>query len=362
MGVLESYSRVHMRIVIPAAVREIFLRLVQTLLVVLYFHKIITLDFLIYGLVVSYFIGFILLIFYVKHQRKLYLSKFNYSERKALVREVVVYGLFIFLGSASGLIASKIDVMMLSSYKGLFSTGIYSIAFFIGTVIEIPKRPIAQISSPLIAQFWKNEEYQKIEDIYKRTAINQLIVGLALFLLIWCNVDLILSLVPNPEIYKAGKFVILYIGLSKVIDMGTGANAEIIVNSPFYRINLLLSILSGVLIIGFNSLLIPTMGMDGAALAILINYTLLNFIRMAIIYKKLHIQPFTINILFVLLIGTVVYFLDSIMPYIPGTTIWINLLNLILRSILVFTLYIGSVLIFKLSKDFHELLSKFFLK
>jgi len=60
-----------------------------------------------------------------------------------------------------------------------------------------------------------------------------------LFLGIWCNIDSIFELIPNGEIYSPGKWVVFYIGLSKLFDMATGVNQEIVGTSKYYKIDLL---------------------------------------------------------------------------------------------------------------------------
>ena len=72
--------------------------------------------------------------------------------------------------------------------------------------------------------------------IYSKSAINQLIVSGLLFLVVWLNIDDVLSLLP--EKFSYGKWVVFYIGLAQLVNMSCGVNGAIIVNSKYYKYDL----------------------------------------------------------------------------------------------------------------------------
>ncbi len=84
--------------------------------------------------------------------------------------------------------------------EGLTNVAVYSLAFFIGTVVKIPRKGLSQISIPILSVACKDNDSEKIDDLYKRNSILQLIAGIIIFLLIWVNVDELLSLLPNTAI------------------------------------------------------------------------------------------------------------------------------------------------------------------
>lgn len=355
--IMEAYCRAHYKIVVPGFVREIYLRLFMTIIVVLYFTEVISLNLMVMLLIISYSTAVLILLFYIKYLKKLYLDTLNFISDKGLQKEMLIFSLLVFFVGAFSYVATRVDVLFLSSINGLAYTGIYSIAFFIGTVIEIPRRSISQISSPLISTSWKNNDLNQIGILYKKSSLNQLIIGLFLFLMIWCNVDFILGILPNSEIYKAGKYVILFIGLSRLIDMGMGLNMEIIANSPYYKFNFILAVFSGVMVIFTNYFLIHKYGMNGAALSTFLNFGILNLIRFIYIKFKLNIQPFSKSSLTLLILGIVCYFVVS---YIPdfGNSFFDLLLNIAIRSLVILLVFIGPVFYFKVSEDFNNIILK----
>ena len=70
---------------------------------------------------------------------------------------------FLFLGGITGLIVNKIDFLMISAQKNLSDTAIYSIGFYLALLIEIPKRTIQQISTPIIAQHMRENNMVEVK-------------------------------------------------------------------------------------------------------------------------------------------------------------------------------------------------------
>jgi O-antigen/teichoic acid export membrane protein len=360
-NILEAYSRIHYRIVVPSMVKEVFLRIFLSVIVVIYHFKIITLDQLILLIIISYFCAVFLMLGYIKNLKKLYINPATSFENKPLLKEMLIFGLFIFLGGAWGLVASKIDVIMLSSMANLGSTGIYSISFFIGTIIEIPRRVISQISTPLVSQAWKNNDTKAIQDLYSKTSLNLLIAGLLLFLLVWCNIDSIFSIIPNSEEYKLGKYVVLMIALCRLTDMATGINTEIILNSSYYKFNFLLIFINAFIMIGGNYWLISLYGINGAAMSTLFSFILFNAVKSIFVYRKFKMQPFTINTVLILLFGIMAFIGAFFIPDFPMGSLT-PFLTIAVKSIIILTIFLGLIFYFKISEDINNLIYSIFKK
>ena len=237
---------------------------------------------------------------------------------------------------------------MLSAYKGLGATGIYTIAFFIATVIEIPKRSISQSIIASISEGNKSNNLKLLKDLYEKTSITQLIMGALIFLGIWCNIDNVFHLIPNGNIYIQGKWVVFFIGLAKFFDLSTGSNYEIISTSKYYRYDLIFIVLLGVLAVITNIIFIPLYGITGAALASALSVLIFNIFRSTFIYLKMRLQPFTVNTLKELFIIAITLTMNYFLPKQANF-----ILDIILRSSIISITFIGLTLFFKVSEDFN---------
>lgn len=356
MVVLEAYARVHLRIVVPAIIRELFMKLSNSTLAILFGFGIISFDQLIYGLVLTYFLAVIFLIVYIRILGKLYF-KWDFSFlNKPVFGEMWQYGLWTILGGATATILPHIEKLMLPAYEdGLRTTAIFMIASSIGLVIAIPRNSMASISDPVLARAWKENNLGEISMIYRKSALNLLIVGLFLFLGIWCNIDAIFRIIPKQEIYSQGKIVVLLVGLYNVVDMSMGPNSEILKNSPYYRYDFAFYVLRFVALFAANLVLIPIYSYDGAAMAMLISVVIYNFTKFGFIWYKIGIQPFNRNTIKVLLIGAVTYVVTMLIPVSPGD-LGEAILSIALKSACIVGLFGGAVIGLKVSGDLNGVL------
>ena len=262
------------------------------------------------------------------------------------------YGLYGILGSLGSRLAERIDILMLATLSTLDNTGIYVIPLFISNVIDIPRKAIARITSPVVAEKWKDNKIAEIEDLYKKTSLNQLIVGLWVLLGIWLSIDDLFSIIPRGETYALGKYVVLILGTARVIDMMTGVNSEIIGYSKYFKFNFYMILCLAVFNVGINYILIPKFDYNGAALATLASMTIFNLMKFIVLKWKLNMQPFTWQTFGVLGIGFVAYFVTAF--YVPLTD-WV-LVNMAIKSILVTLIFFGGIFYFKLSDELLALL------
>jgi O-antigen/teichoic acid export membrane protein len=259
-------------------------------------------------------------------------------------RDIRDYATYAILGGISAIAVANLDILMVGGFLGESSAGFYAIAFFIGTIITIPERSISKISYPIIAEAFKSNDVDKIKSLYHKTALNQLIIGSLIFIGIWANThNMILIL---PEGFEQAQYVVILIGAAKLIDMSTGANGIILLNSPWYRYDLVTNVALVILTLVTNSILIPWYGLTGAALATLITITVYNSVKFSIIWWKMRLQPFQKSTVIVLFIGLVSFLIAQLIPALDS--FW---LDLILRSSIITLVYGVLILTFKVSED-----------
>ncbi len=360
--ITEAYCRIHGRIVVPTMVRELFLKATNGILIVGYGLKWYPFETFIVLSMSSYGVAVLFNLLYIKSLGRLYL-RFDFSHlnsRKLL--EISGYGLFIILGGAGTILSQKIDAIMLPAMKGLDYTAIYGIAFMIAQVIEIPRRSITQITSPILSKAWKSNDLDQIESLYKKSSVNQLISGSLLFLLMWSNIDALFSILPKAEIYGQGKYVVLLIALSRLVDMASGLNGEIILYSRYYRFATLAVLILAITTIITNQVFIPIYAINGAALATAFSVFLFTIIKVVFVWFRFRLQPFAVSTLLVVLISGFVYFVAAIFP-VPSNNTFFNIcLGILLRSAVATGLFVSLTYVCNVSEDINKLINSIWLK
>lgn len=206
---------------------------------------------------------------------------------------------------------------------------------------------------PLISRAFERNDIKEVASLYRKTSINQLIIGSLLLIGVWINLDSMFALMPKGEVFSVGKWVVIIIGAGKLVDMLFGPSSEIIVLSKYFKFNIVLILILAVLIVVSNNLLIPRYGIEGAAWGAAFALITFNAIKYFFIYSKYKIQPFDSNTLKVLLIA----FLVLAANYFSSRLDFV-VLDILLRSALTTLLFSGLILMTKVSPEANELYNK----
>ncbi len=347
--IYETYSSLLQRIAVPKLIKEIIIRILTILIIGLFFYKLINLSQFVWCFVIIYGIATLLNIFYINSIQKINLKP-NFSFiNKPLRKEMLTFMLFMMVVGIGSNVSSRIDIFMLGTKVGLSGTGIYTIAFFIASFIEMPSRAIFQITTPFVSDALKNNDIATVGSLYKRIAINQLIIGGLLFLLIWINADNIFKMMPNGHLYESGKYVLLFIGIAKVFDAATGINATILGYSKYYYYILFFIFFLAIITVVSNLIFLPLYGIVGSAIATAISIVLYNTIMVIFVKIKLKVQPFTFNNFKALAVILFFLLINFLIP--PFNNIYVDT---IVRSFFTVVFFVFVIYKIKASKDIND--------
>ena len=349
VSIFESYNVIQQNPVLPTFTREVLIRVFLTLSLLSYLFFHFDFYYFISMTIGSYGIVLIVLFLYTRSQDYLFIKPDLRVFRSPMIKDIFIFSGLISMANVSGVVFSNIDSLMLSAYTGFRNTGIYTIAFFIAAFISVPKKAMSQVLIPMVSEANKNNDKAKLNELYKKSSITQLVIGGLLFILIWLNIDNIFKLIPHGAIYAQGKWVVFIIGMGNMFDMTTGINQEIVGTSKYYKIDLYFYPVLCVITIILNMLLIPIYGMTGAALATGCTVFLLNTIRYFFILWFFKIQPFSWNTLKAILIFCVIIMFNLIIPTLHNHF----LTDIVYRSIILSVIFSGLVLALKVSEDIN---------
>ena len=355
-SLMEAYSRSLLKTVVPSLLREIVSRVLLSAFVLLYFLGYLNFQQFIITTTLGYLLCLTILMTYLAKNGNLKLGLEFSVTHKLKLPELLKYSLLSFAGTAGLVIIGKVDSIMVSGLLGLAANAVYTTAFYMATVIEIPKRALSQVAMPLIARAFEKKDMRDIQIIYQKTSINQFIIGALMLIGVWANLDNIFQLVPKTEFYEAGKYVVIIVGFGKLIDMIFGPSSEIIVLSKYYGFNIILIILLAGSIVFANNLLIPAYGINGAAIGTAMVLIFFNLIKFIFIWATLKMQPFSSGTVKVLLITVVAAGINLILPNVSNV-----FLDIAYRSLIITIVFGALVLFSKASTDGNNLVRKLLL-
>lgn len=343
----DTYLRVLYRSTVGLVLKEVVQRVIIFVSIILFYFDIVDFTTFLYLYVVAYAIPVVAAIFLVIRSGDFSLRiNLNFLSR-SLAKELINVCLFGIIAGFMGVITISIDRLMVQHYLGLSATGIYSTAFFFGAVVALPTRSVVKISTTFIAESWKKNDIETIKSIYSKSSITQLIFGFLVFGGVLINLDNIIEIL-GPQ-YASGKYVIAFIGLAYLADMAMGVGGHILVTSRYYKYQTYLLLMFLILVVVSNIVLIPLMGIVGAAIASFISKLLHDGIKMLVVYRKFKMQPFTKKSIVVTVIAIISI---AVCYYIPISELLI--FNIAIRSIVFVLIFTSAVYLFNISYDINN--------
>ena len=323
--VFETNSNVLMHIVVPRAVREVFVRIGLLLSYILYACEVLSMDGFVIALCLTYAIAALINIIYVFTLQRISLKPdwAFLKQNPKLVRSYLLYTGFLIVSALTSVMAPTLSSFFITAQMGLQYTGIFAIATYIAVMVSIPYRSLVAITQPELAQTIKDRDSANTSRLIGQASTNLLLVGGFIFLAIWINIDLIFHILPNGETYASAKNVVLLLGLGQLLMATFSVFNPALSYSRYYAFSLLNSfILTGSALL-LNNALIPRYGMDGAALATALSDVLYFIPVILITCLALRIWPFSRKHLWTILLIAVLFGLNTLwIHYIPTINIW----------------------------------------
>ncbi len=350
--VLEAYAWQEKKSVLTNFLREVLFRIFTTILIVLFFEKIIS---SFEGFIKIYSFTYILLalilLVYLATTKKIsFYFHFSNVSRK-FRKKILALASFVWSGSLVYNISTVFDTLVIAAVmpQGMTWVGIYSLAQNITSLIQAPQRGIISASIAPLSRAWKDKDYNKIRQIYQRSSINQLIFSVGMFSLILLNFTDGIYTFSMKDTYTQALPVFIFIGIMRILDMGTGLNSQIIATSTFWKFEFFTGIILLSMALPLNYILTKTIGVTGPAISNLIAFTIYNLIRGVFLYRKLKMQPFTIKTVYTLIIGVIAYYISYYLFNNRSGLEWI-----MIRSLCFVIVFGTGAITLKLSPDiFH---------
>lgn len=295
--VFETYLKGLFKNVLPVFVNEVLLRLLQTMLLVLFATSTISFHQLLIFNCLVYFFPVVILILYLIKLGEIRSLSAKIDIPKRFRKILVNYGLFSYLNSVGAIAVITLDTTMIASMVGLAGTGVYSIVVFLTSALMVPYKALNRVSSVFIPMYWKERKMVEMGQLYKNVSGIGLVIGSVMFSLVWLNRIELFSLL-KPE-YMEGIWVFFFLMTGRVIDMYTGVNTTILLTSKKYKIDILFTLILIFLVIGLNYALIPKYGIVGAAISTMFALSAYNLLRLWYVWKAYKIHPFKLNHLWI---------------------------------------------------------------
>lgn len=348
---MHAFSRSKLNATIPSFLKETFLRFGNIILILLFSWEVISFSEMVNYLVVSYLMASLILAFYIVKAQHIKLTFDFLSVPSHWKKQLFELGSFNFVMSGCTSIYSNVGTAMIPMILGPGPAGIYLIASYIGLIVEMPKRAILQIIVPILGKEFNDNNFKEIDSLYKKVSINLGVIGFLVLIGVLTSLGDLFLIIPNGKIYQTGIYVTIGVATAKIIDMLFSFNSEFLYYTKFYRYNMILFVIISALIIILNYLLLPMMGIEGAAVAFFISTLLFNICKFIFIKIKFKISPFTKKHIPLTIYALLTFLIFWYLPISDNP-----IFNIIVRSIGISVVFIALVYISVISEDINRII------
>ena len=325
--IFETNANVRMHIVVPRAVRELITRIGLLVVYLLYAFELLSINGFVVGLCGVYAVAMLCNMGYLFSLGEISLRPdwgFLRSNR-SLVRQYILYTGFLLISAVASVLAPTLSSFFITAEMGLNYTGIFAIATYIAVMVSIPYRSMTAIAAPQLATAIKENNQHETAHLMQQVSSTLLLIGGLILCIIWLNIDLIFHILPNGETYAAARQVVLMLGTSQLFIAVCSFASSALNYSRFYAFSLLYSFILTIVSILLNNILIPQLGMEGAAVSNLIAYAIYFILIVVTVRLTLKSPTFTRQHLKILLLIVLILILNFLwQKYLPINNIWIN--------------------------------------
>jgi O-antigen/teichoic acid export membrane protein len=342
ISVYSVYASSLLKTTVTVFLTDIFIRVGQLFLLILYHYDIISKHTLVLAYIGVFLIQLILLLLYLLRIKAVSFKVDWPFFRSLNLKQIGYFAILMMFTAFASLGIKFIDQLMIGHFLSENLVGVYATSAMMCAIMEIPFNSLERIAQPKIAHAWNINDVAEVEKIYEMSSRYMFFIGALLFCFLWAGIDVIFMFLPQE--YHAGKMAFYIISFSSLFNLLTGVNSSVIMLSHKYFVaSLLLFVLMAVSVLA-NYTLIEPYGISGAAMATLIAIGAFNLLKYIYILVRFKMQPFskhTVYIFVCVMLSLAVVFLipSSLHPFVKAfigcsvTVIVFSMMNIKFKTI-----------------------------
>lgn len=257
---------------------------------------------------------------------------------KTQYRELIHYSYPLFFFNILTLLSLYIDSLFVAHFRSSTEMGIYSVCIRLVVVTSFILPVINQTWAPLMSEFYRKNELEHVSHNFKLVTLWALQIYIPVLLMFLIVPGRILDLFGHGFRAAAPCLVILMVG--QFINNLTGPVGLVLTISGWTRLQLWNAFVIVVLQSVLAVILIPRLGLTGAALANATAAVSVNLLRVFQVWTRLRMQPFSACLLKPMLAGATAFLVAA------GFTHGVNLVpitRLVLIIAATMATYVGGM-------------------
>ena len=359
MTILEQYLGSQMKVAISAFMREVLLRVINVVLILLFAFGYISFYMLVTGTVLIYVFPVVIFLIIASRGEGFGFSKHLSLFSKAEYREMASFSWYHFLLSISITFIGTMDILLLPFYdhNGFSSVAVYGVAVYLISLLQMPSKAFLPASFSILTKAFTDNDNLKAKDIFIRSSMNLLIATVGITTVICCNLENAVDVIGTNKDYSGLIPVFLILLAGRIVDLSTGMNDQVLSITNYYKFNFYVSLTITAVLFILIRLLVPHYGMYGAAWSTTLAIIIFNVAKYLFVWKKLDMQPFSSKTLLVIVAALPALAAGYFFPHFFSQEhhVYVHtFIDAAIRGTVIIIVYLLMLLWLKPSKDLEE--------
>ncbi len=241
----------------------------------------------------AYLVGFFILSTISTAYVLIKLNKIKFGKKTILrfsSKDILLTSAPMALSAIAYFIMQSVDVIILSIYKGFEEIAFYSVSVKLATLTALALMSVNIVVAPKIAEIFENKDMTTLQQLVKNSTRIIFLVSICVLSILFFFSEEILNLFG--EGYVVAKNALIFLLAAQFFNAVSGPGAIYLNMTGRQKILNKILILGLVVNISLNFYLIPSHGINGAAIATLVSLIIWNSITTLLIFYKDKIKIF----------------------------------------------------------------------
>jgi O-antigen/teichoic acid export membrane protein len=204
--------------------------------------------------------------------------------------QMLRFSLPVYFSNVVNAIGGNLQAIMLGTLSSLSAVGVFGIANHVNLLGSMFHAAVVSSSMPLFADLHDRADTAGVRRLYRTTSKWTLALNLPFFVVVLLFAPGLLAIFGAE--FQAGSEALVILAFASLVNAGTGTSGAMLDMAGYTMLKLLNSTMAVGLAIGLNVLLIPTLGVSGAAIAVLGSTATVNLLRLAEAAYLLRVVPY----------------------------------------------------------------------
>lgn len=204
--------------------------------------------------------------------------------------QMMRFSLPVYFSNVTNAVGSNIQTIMLGTLSSLSAVGVFGIANHLNLLGSMFHGAVVSSSMPLFADLHDRADGVGVRKLYRTTSKWTFALNVPFFVVVLLFAPGLLAIF-GPE-FEAGTQALVILAFANLVNAGTGTSGALLDMAGYTMLKLLNSTMAVGLAIGLNLLLIPALGVTGAAIAVLGSTATVNLLRVVEVAYLLRVVPY----------------------------------------------------------------------